>query len=113
MSNDRRKTDVTELTFEQFVEMCATQPVVRVQGRNPPPTKRKGKGVRFNRSVEVLTDTAILGRWPVVQAERVQWNPLICEYERIGERMTLRWQDLDWVTTQASGDPNGTWMKVT
>jgi hypothetical protein len=26
--------------------------------------------------------------------------------------MTVMWRDLDWVTPQASNDPNGTWIKV-
>jgi hypothetical protein len=68
--------------------------------------------VRFNRSVKVLVETAVAGRWPKVKAERVRWNRVINAYVSIGETMTLAWRDLDWVTPKASNDPNGTWIKV-
>lgn len=102
-----------EITFDEFLRRCTLDPICRVQGHHPPPTKRVGRLVRFNRAVQVLVDTAVAsGRWPKVEAMRVQWNRLQGCYEPTGETMTLMWRDLDWVTPQASNDPNGTWIKV-
>ncbi len=119
MSANRRTTGdqpgldcPVEITFEEFLDRCKLDPICRVQGHNPPETKAERRLVRFNRSVRVLTDTAELGRWPKVSMERVQWNKIIGEYVPIGETMVVFWRDLDWVTPQASNDPNGTWVKV-
>ena len=64
--------------------------------------------------MKILTTTASCGgRWPRVKAMRVEWNRLLGEYVDTGEFMELYWRDLDWVTPQASNNPNGTWIKVT
>lgn len=120
MSDNRRTTGNVpgrdcpeEITFEEFLQRCALDPVCRVQGHNPPDTQSVRRLVRFNRAVRVLVDTAIdHGRWPKVEAMRVAWNRLLHEYVDTGETMTIYWRDLDWVTPQASNDPNGTWIKV-
>lgn len=102
-----------EITFEQFLERCRLDPVCRVQGHNEPLTKGQRRLVRFNRAVRIIVDTAVgHGRWPKVIAMRVVWNRLLGEYVDTGETMVLMWRDLDWVTPQASNDPNGTWIKV-
>jgi hypothetical protein len=102
-----------EITFEEFLSRCSLDPICRVQGHNPPPTGKIRRLVRFNRAVRVLVHTAVgHGRWPKVEAVRVQWNRLLGEYVDTGETMTIMWRDLDWVTPQASNDPNGTWIKV-
>ena len=99
--------------FEEFLARCAFDPICRVQGHHQPPTKKVGRLVRFNRSVRVLVHTAVdHGRWPKVEAMRIQWNRLLGGYVDTGETMVLMWRDLDWVTPQASNDPNGTWIKV-
>lgn len=108
-----------EITFEEFLERCQLDPICRVQGHNPPPTGKIRRLVRFNRAVRVLVDTAVgHGRWPKVEAVRVEWNRFLSEYvpklDSDGRpvMMTVMWRDLDWVTPQASNDPNGTWIKV-
>lgn len=120
MSADRRTTGnepgldcPAEITFEEFLARCMLDPICRIQGHNPPPTGQRRRLVRFNRAVRVLTDTAVKNdRWPKVEAARVAWNRLIGEYVDTGETMTVMWRDLDWVTPQASNNPNGTWIKV-
>lgn len=103
-----------EITFEQFLVEGPSSHlgVCRIQGHNVPPTKSRGRLVRWNRSVRVLPETAKFGRWPSVTVRRVQWNCLIQDYVDIGEPMRVMWRDLDWFTPQASNDPNGTWVKV-
>ena len=108
-----------EITFAEFLERCALDPICRVQGHNPPPTGKIRRLVRFNRAVEVQVHTAVShGRWPKVEAIRVEWNRMLGEYvhqldeDKRPVTMTVMWRDLDWVTPQASNDPNGTWIKV-
>lgn len=126
MSNNRRTTGEApgldcpeEITFDEFLRRCELDPICRVQGHNPPPTGKIKRLVRFNRAVKVLVHTAVKsGRWPKVEAMRVEWNRFACEYvpklDSDGNpiTMTVMWRDLDWVTPQASNDPNGTWIKV-
>ena len=103
-----------EITFEEFLTRCTLDPICRVQGHNPPLTGKVRRLVRFNRAVRILIHTAIdSGRWPQVRAMRVEWNRFLKEYVDTGEEMQIYWRDLDWVTPQASNDPNGTWIKVT
>lgn len=103
-----------ELTFEQFIERCAARPIVRVQGKVRSATKRAGRLVRFNRSVRVLVETAATNAagHPYVRAERVRWDWREERFVPTGRYHTLTWAQLDWVTWQVTGDPNGTWIKV-
>ncbi len=107
-----------EWTFTEFIRVCTRDPIMRVQGRvEIPGFKLK----RFNRSVRVLVNTArTVNGERMVTAERVRWNwrakcfqTLTLADKITPITMTLKWSRLDWVTTQACNDPNGTWVKVT
>lgn len=107
-----------EITFREFLERCAVDPICRVQGHNVVLTKLSRRLVRWNRAVQIRVETAVVtGRWPKVEAIRVEWNKMLGQYQPKlikgqPEIMLLMWRDLDWVTPQASNDPNGTWIKV-
>lgn len=120
-ANRRRSGDVAghdcpdEVTFSQFIELCGCDPIVRVQGKQRDPTRARGALVRFNRAVRVHTNTATGG---VVHATRVEWNwrtqswDLKLDKNGAPMMMIVTWSDLDWVTWTATGDPNGSWIKV-
>lgn len=113
MGNNPGQDCPEETTFAEFIEQAKTDRYWRVQGHNRPLTGKTRGLVRFNRAVEVLTETAVTnGRWPQVDCARVEWNQFFGEYQRTGETMTVLWRDLDWITPQLSNDPNGTWIKV-
>lgn len=115
MSANRNGTlDPVEITWEEFLARCARKPVCRVQGRQNTATSHTGRLVRFNRSVEVLTNTAE-GEGPRrrVHAERVRWCKKSRKFVRIGQRMVVSWRELDWLTWRPTGDPNYSWLKVT
>ena len=109
MSANRRRvygTDESlsnEISFDRFLKLCRSEPIIRVQGRSAP-------GRRFNRAVLVLTDTATETS---VEVERVRWDRQRGVFELTGQRMRVEWRSLDWVSWTATGDPNGTWLKVT
>lgn len=105
-----------ELTFEGFLDLCRTAAIVRVQGKVESKTKAKGRLVRFNRAVLVYPDSVRFGKRtdePYVIAERVRWSPKEGIFVLTGVKMRLTWRLLDWVSWTATGDPNGTWLKVT
>lgn len=122
MSENRRTTGNLpgidcpgEITFAEFLEIAqANGGIMRVQGKVEDRTKKRGRLVRFNRSVLVLGDTAATNRQghPYVKVERVRWNWRKQCFAKTGKVFTVTWRLLDWVTTQACNDPNGTWMKV-
>ncbi len=112
----------TEITFDQFITACAHDGcIVRAQGKIEDATKARGRLVRFNRSVLVDVTTADFNADgnPYVIATRVRWNWRAEQYDIVYRpdgtpwTHTLTWTQLDYVTWKASGDPNGTWIKVT
>jgi len=126
MSYNRRRTGEwpgidcpEELTFVEFLQRTDDNPIVRVQGKVFKRTKESGRLVRFNLAVRVLSDTEMVNEHGVgVLAERVRWNWRAEKWETIIEDgspviVTVTWAQLDYVSWVASGDPNGTWIKVT
>jgi len=122
MSDNRRRTGneagfdcPEELSFEQFLARCLASPIVRIQGRAESTTRRRGQLVRFNRSVRVDIGSARINAKgePYVRVERVRWDWRKLKWVRTNRWFTATWRLLDWITWQATGDPNGTWVKVT
>ena len=109
-----------EITFTEFLTRAHTSPILRVQGKITDATKAKGRLVRFNRSVQVLPETAAINASgnPYVTAQRIRWNwrrqrfDLVFRKDGTPWMHTLTWSQLDYVTWQACGDPNNTWIKV-
>jgi len=111
MSTNRRETEIPTITFQQFLEQCQDQPVVRIQGKQEDPTKRKGRLVRFNRLVFIEVPTATVGTStgvPYVRARRMvktysSWVPE-------GDLMTVSFRLLDYVAWTGGLSPD--WVKV-
>jgi hypothetical protein len=108
-----------ELTFSEFLDIASVRPLLRAQGKSHDATRAFGRLTRFNRSVRVLVHTADLDMSnPCVTAQRVKWNWRKECYEDVRHpdgslwMQLLTWSQLDYVTWEASGDPNGTWIKV-
>jgi len=114
MSANRQGTENPQMIYwEKFLEVCTRTPICRVQGKVAGETQWEGRLVRYNRSVEVRVHTAQgEGSSRCVHAERVRWDWRKQRFVYLGERMLLRWVELDWVTWKACGDPNYTWRKV-
>ena len=111
MSNNRRHTEVNELGWLDLMAACVEAPVLRVQGRVAVPNE--GRMKRFNRALRIHPETATSGRNPTVLATRVKWDKKLGIWVDLDEQMTLEWATVDWLSWRASGDPNGTWCKVT
>lgn len=129
MSDNRRRSGnepgrdcPTEVTFRQFMALVNSGlTILRVQGKIEDATKAKGRLVRFNRSVRIKPDTFAYNADgdPYVVAQRIRWDWRSgCFVDLLREdgtpwEHTLTWSQLDYITWQACGDPNGTWIKVT
>jgi hypothetical protein len=111
MSSNRRHTDVNELGWLDLMAACAQEPILRVQGRICVPNE--GRMKRYNRSVRIHPETSTKGKNPTVQATRVRWSKKLAIWLDTDETMTLEWNTVDWLSWKATGDPNGTWCKVT
>ena len=106
MSANRRHTDVPELGFADLADACSRNPILRLQGRVHTMGFRMK---RFNRAVRFIS----LDDDETMTVERVKRDRKTGQWHPTGQFMTIRWDRLDWITWHASGDPNGTWMKVT
>lgn len=118
MSADRRHTAVPEIGWLDFLDACRSNPIVRVEGKDLIATQARGRLTRFNRAVEIDLSTVDLGdegpaTSPRVHAYRVRRNPTTGEFTRTGDTMLVRWTELDWVSWQATGQPDGNRFKVT
>lgn len=111
MSSNRRHTEVNELGWADLMAACSEAPILRVQGRVAAPNQ--GRMKRFNRALRIHPETSTSGSNPTVQATRVKWNKKLGIWIDLDEVMTLEWTTVDWLSWRATGDPNGTWCKVT
>ena len=98
-----------ELGWIDFLAACKESPIVRCQGRVYT-RNSDGRMKRFNRALRVIPDTEDK---LTVEAVRVKFSRKLGIWLDTAERMTINWSTLDWVSWKASGDPNGTWAKVT
>ena len=114
-ANRRHNADIPELTFGEFIRRATTHQLWRGQGKMPTPTRANGRLVRFNRAVRVDPKSARLDgvQGATVDVRRIRWDPALAEWVDTAETMRVSWKQLDWVTPQLGGDPNGTWLKVT
>ncbi len=111
MSSNRRHTEVNELGWLDLMAACRESPILRVQGRQPIPNE--GRMKRFNRALRIHPETCKGSTNPKVLATRVKWNKRLGLWQDLPETMWLEWRTVDWLSWRATGDPNGTWCKVT
>lgn len=111
MSSNRRHTEVNELGWLDLMAAANEAPILRVQGRVAVPNQ--GRMKRFNRALRLHPETVKMGKNPTVEATRVKWNKKLGIWVDLEETMTLNWATVDWLSWRATGDPNGTWCKVT
>lgn len=113
MSANRRHTDVIELGWLDFLAASATK-VIRVQGRrySSELPGSDGRMKRFNQTFRLMDDHEISPAGPSVHAMRVRRSRSTGEWVDVAET-TLEWKSVDWISFKPTGDPNGTWLKVT